>query len=100
MEKRKIGNRGSQKIAIMTFTIPDKLRDRASYFLGDDVVKDPNFWMIALHTGIEELVRQYRQIEEALMDYVVENGGSVIVGPAIVVDASKSTADLEDELPL
>jgi len=83
----------------MTLTVPEKMRDRASYFLGDNVAADPDFWMLVLRTGIKDIERRYRQMEEALMDDIVENGGSVIVGPAIVVDSADSATDLDDDIP-
>jgi len=78
--------KSSRKIAVLTLTIPQPLSDRAEAFLGPEVASDPAFWMIALSTGIEELERQFREIEaDARKD--ADNAGHVVIfGAPTIID--------------
>ncbi len=74
------------KVALLTVTISGSLCDRVASFLGDDIVNDPAFWNIALRTGVEELERQYREIEAECEKEAEEGGYTVIFGSPVVID--------------
>lgn len=92
MAKRTTANKRPRKIAVMTITIPDHLWDRAADALGSGIAEDPDFWTIALRTGIDELARQFQRIEADSRKAADKDGHIVIFGsPAII--------DLDDDLP-
>lgn len=74
------------KIAVLTVMIPPALSSRAASFLGPEVAHDPAFWMIALSTGIEELERQFREIEADAKREADAAGAVVIFGAPAVID--------------
>lgn len=74
------------KFAVLTVTVPPVLSDRAASFLGPAVANDPAFWMIALTTGIEELERQFREIEADAKREAETTGSFVIFGSPAIVD--------------
>lgn len=88
------------EIALLTVTIPQPLSDRAASFLGLDVANDPAFWMIALFRGIEELERQFREIEADARREAEEAGYVTIFGaPTIIGPPEPGDDDPDDEDP-
>jgi hypothetical protein len=87
------------KLAMLTVTIPPALSDRAASFLGPAVADDPAFWMLALTTGIEELERQFREIEADAKRKAEEDGTFVIFGSPSIIDLSPDNGDNADDEP-
>lgn len=84
------------KIDALTLTIPQPLSDKAASFLGSEVANDPAFWMIALSRGIEELERQFREIEAEAKREADEGGYTVIFGAPTIIGRSEPCGDEPD----
>ncbi|MFC3071590.1 hypothetical protein [Shinella pollutisoli] len=80
-------------LAMLTVTIPPALSDRAASFLGSAIADDQAFWMIALRTGIEELERQFREIEADAKREAEDAGTVVIFGSPVIIDRSPDDDD-------
>lgn len=78
--------RRPRKLAMLTVTIPESLSNQAASFLGEEIASDPAFWSIALRAGIEELKRQYQEIEAEARKDADEQGYTVIFGSPVLID--------------
>lgn len=72
---------------------------QAAYFLGDDVVRDPGFWTMVLQTGVEELERQFRDIEADTEKDAARNGDLVVFGSLTIIDQDDDRPFDPDDLP-
>ncbi|MBK8174342.1 MAG: hypothetical protein IPK66_03400 [Rhodospirillales bacterium] len=88
-------NRKPHKPAVLTVTIPEPLRGKVEAFLGSDIINDPAFWTIALRTGVEELERQFREIEAETEQEAQQEGYTMIFGSSVVIEPD----DPDDDLP-
>lgn len=92
-------DRKTHKAIVLTVAIPERLNRQAASFLGGDIVHDPAFWTIVLQTGIEELERQFREIETDAETRAAENGEFVIFGSPVVIDQDDDRSFDPDDLP-
>lgn len=87
------------EIALLTVTIPQPLSDKAASFLGSDVANDPAFWMIALSRGIEELERQFREIEADAKREADDGGYTVIFGAPTIIGPTEPCGETDGDDP-
>lgn len=93
-------SRPPRKLAMLAITIPESLSDQAASFLGEGIISDPAFWMIALRTGVEEMERQYREIEADAHKRAAEDGSIVIFGSPTIIDQDDDDGLFDaDDLP-
>lgn len=91
--------RKTHKVIVLTVAIPERLSQQAAHFLGEDVARDPHFWTVVLQTGIEELERQFREIETDAETRAAENGEFVLFGSPAVIDQNDDRPFDPDGLP-